>query len=119
VESLLRSLYGDVRAEERTPSYAGSSSVMDFLLKDDGVAIEVKVTAPRRAEKEIKPELLVDIEDYREHPSVRTLVAVVYDLASTIANPAGFANDLSGSRDGLDVRAFVVGWPLPGPGGPD
>lgn len=34
VESLLRFLYNDVRPEERTPSYAGSSSVMDFLLRD-------------------------------------------------------------------------------------
>lgn len=50
VESLLRFLYNDVRPEERTPSYAGSSSVMDFLLRDDGVAVEVKATRPGRSE---------------------------------------------------------------------
>lgn len=111
VEVLLRSLHSDVRAEERTPSYAGSSSVMDFLLKDKAIALEIKVTAPRRTEREIKPELLVDIDDYRRHPNVQTLIAIVYDLASTIRNPAGFENDLSGSREGLDVRVVVVGWP--------
>lgn len=51
-ESLLRFLYiySDVRPEERTPSYAGSSSVMDFLLRDDGVAVEVKATRLGRSE---------------------------------------------------------------------
>jgi hypothetical protein len=113
VECLLRSLYNDVRPEERTPSYAGSSSVMDFLIRHDAIAVEVKVTAPGRRDKHIKPELLVDFEDYRQHPSVRVLIAVVYDLASTVPNPAGFENDLSGMRNGLDVRVIVVGWPLP------
>jgi hypothetical protein len=31
--------------------------------------------------------LLVDIHDYQQHPSVETLIAVVYDLASTFDNP--------------------------------
>ncbi|MEX2374756.1 MAG: hypothetical protein WD942_04110 [Dehalococcoidia bacterium] len=114
VEFVLRGLYNDVRPEERTPSTAGSSSTIDFLLRDDAVAIEVKVTAPGRAEKQIKPELLVDIEDYQKHPDVRTLVIVVYDLASTYRNPVGFETDLTGSRGSLDVHVLVVGWTNPG-----
>lgn len=46
----IRMSYKDVRPEQRTPSYAGSSSVMDFLLRDDGVAVEVKATRPGRSE---------------------------------------------------------------------
>ena len=119
VESVLRALYVDVRPEERTPSYAGSSSVMDFLLRRDAVAVEVKVTSAGRTDRQIKPELLVDFEDYRQHPSVNVLLAVVYDMSSTIANPAGFESDLSGDRHGIDIRVIVVGWPLPSlpPGG--
>jgi hypothetical protein len=113
VESLLKSLYSDVRAEERTPSYAGASSVMDFLLKDEAVAVEVKVTAPGRLPKHIKNELLVDINDYQQHPSVRTLIAVVYDLASTFDNPTGFERDLTGWHRNIEVIVLVVGWPLP------
>lgn len=112
VESMLRSLYNDVRGEERTPSYAGSSSTMDFLLKDEEVAIEVKVTRQGRLEKHVKNELLIDINDYQGHPSVRTLIAVVYDIGGTFRNPAGFENDLTGRHRDLDVKVVVVGWPL-------
>jgi hypothetical protein len=86
---------------------------MDFLLKDEAVAVEVKVTAPGRLPKHIKNELLVDINDYQQHPSVRTLIAVVYDIASTFDNPTGFENDLSGQHGSIEVIVLVVGWPLP------
>lgn len=110
VEALLRCLYSDVRHEEPTPSSAGSSSRMDLHLREGSTAVEVKVTAASRGERQIKPELLVDINDYREHPRVETLVAVVYDLVGSFENPAGFEHDLSGMRDGLAVRVVVVPW---------
>lgn len=110
VEGLLRCLYSDVRHEEPTPSSAGSSSRMDLHLREGSTAVEVKVTATGRGERQIKPELLVDINDYREHPRVEVLVAVIYDLAGTFENPVGFEHDLSGMRDGLDVRVVVVPW---------
>ena len=48
VQDLLNSLlllhFEDVRPEEWTPSYAGGSKRMDFLLKDSEIAIEVKMT---------------------------------------------------------------------------
>jgi hypothetical protein len=83
---------------------------MDLHLREGSIAVEVKVTATGRGERQIKPELLVDINDYREHPRVETLVAVVYDLAGTFENPVGFEHDLGGMRDGLDVRVVVVPW---------
>jgi DpnII restriction endonuclease len=110
VELLLRSLYNDVRQEEPTPSSAGSSSRIDLHLREGRTAVEVKVTAPGRGEGRIKEEILVDMNDYRNHPTVDTLVVVVYDLAHTFDNVAGFEHDLSGMRDGLDVRVVVVPW---------
>ena len=68
------------------------------------------MTAPGRGERAIKQELLVDANDYREHPTVETLVIVVYDLFGTFENPAGFENDLGGTRDGLVVRVVIVPW---------
>jgi hypothetical protein len=113
VEVALRLMYPDVRPEEHTPSSAGSASRIDFLVKRERVAVEVKVTRPGRSEKQIKPEALVDIHDYQEHPSVDTLVIVVYDLASTFVNGDGFADDLSGTHGKLQVNVLVVGWPVP------
>ncbi len=43
VHMILRLHAEDVRPEEVTPSYAGSSSRMDFLLKREHVAVEVKM----------------------------------------------------------------------------
>lgn len=115
VEALLRTFYPDVRTEERTPSYAGSSSVMDFHLKAETAVVEVKVTREGRGEAEIKRELLVDIYDFREHPSVNRLIAVAYDLGSTFDNPTGFERDFSRMHGKLKVDVLVVGWPVPSP----
>jgi hypothetical protein len=109
-EMLLRSLYSDVRREEPTPSSAGSHSRMDLYLREGRTAVEVKATSPGRSEKQIKPELLTDINDYLGHPTVESLVIVIYDLANTFENPVGFEHDLSGIKDGLEVRVIVVPW---------
>jgi len=44
LHALLRLYFDDVRAEEWTPSYAGKSARMDFLLKNEKVVIEVPNT---------------------------------------------------------------------------
>ncbi len=42
LHALLRLFFNDIRAEEWTPSYAGGSSRMDFLLKRERIVVEVK-----------------------------------------------------------------------------
>ena len=44
LNALLRLNFDDVRPEEYTPSYAGSSTRVDFLLKKEKIVIEVKKT---------------------------------------------------------------------------
>ena len=44
LHSLLCLFFDDIRSEEGTPSYAGQSSRMDFLLKNESIVIEVKKT---------------------------------------------------------------------------
>lgn len=107
---VLRSLFNDVRDEERTPSSGGSSSQIDTYLREGSVAIEIKVTRPGRGERQIKPELLMDIHDYQGHPGVRTVIFAIYDLAETFVNPSGFEFDLSGRHGDVDVHVLVVPW---------
>jgi hypothetical protein len=107
LHALLRTLFDDVRAEEAVPSYAGAASRMDFLLKNEKVAVEAKMTRPTLRDKQIGEELIVDIARYRGHPDCNALVCFVYDPQGYIANPSGLENDLSGQKDGVNVRLVV------------
>jgi hypothetical protein len=108
VEAVLSLFYDDVRPEERAPSSAGSSSVIDFLVKDQSLAIEVKVASQRHGPKDLKEELLVDHHDYARHPNVRVLVTVVFDLDSAIRNVKGFESDLSMKGPPLERITIVA-----------
>ena len=94
LHALLRLEFDDIRKEEWTPSYAGSSSRMDFLLKQEQIVLEVKKTARRLKEKEIGEQLTIDIAHYQKHQNCKTLVCFVYDPESYIRNPKGLENDL-------------------------
>ena len=108
VDVVLRVLYEDVRPEERTPSSAGSSSTIDFLVRDASIAIELKVATATHRERKIKEELLIDRNDYKAHPSVRAVIAVVFDLTATIRNPRGFESDLFERRSDSVFEVVVV-----------
>lgn len=107
----IRLLYADTRAEEVTPSYGGPSGRMDFLVKAESAAVEVKVTRPGRGNKPIRDEIIIDQRTYSTHPHVRHMIAVVYDLADNFTNPAGFEDDLSGRTGDLQCTTLVVRWP--------
>jgi hypothetical protein len=111
VEVALRLVDDDVRAEEPASSLAGSSSIIDFLLPVRRTAVEVKVTRPGRGEKDVKRELVVDFHDFGKHPGVDRVVAVVYDLAGTFKNPAGFEEGLTGQVNTVETKVIVCPWP--------
>lgn len=115
VQDLLRALlcsrFDDVRAEECTPSYAGSASRMDFLLKAEKIVVEVKKTRQKLRDKEIGNELSIDIARYQSHPDCKELVCFVYDPDGFIRNPTALERDLS-KRDG-DFAVTVVIAPKP------
>ncbi|WP_395640034.1 hypothetical protein [Pseudolysinimonas sp.] len=112
-EVALRLLYNDVRTEERTPSYAGSSTTQDFLLFEVKTMVEIKVTRRGRGNVRIREEIDIDSMAYLAHPNVDRMVFVVYDLAATITNPQGFEHDLSTPINGHARDALVVPWPYP------
>lgn len=105
---LLRLFFDDIRPEERTPSHAGKSTRMDFLLKPEQIVIETKKTRRRLGAKEVGSELIIDIEHYKKHPDCRRLVCFVYDPENKIANPRGLETDLTKEEDRFSVTVFIV-----------
>jgi hypothetical protein len=111
LHSQLRPWIADIRPEEFTPSYAGSSTRMDFLLPAHKLVIETKRIRDRSHAAKVGNELIIDIEHYRRHPECDRLWCVVYDPLRLIPNPTGLVTDLEGHRstpDGsVQVRVFV------------
>lgn len=97
----------DVRPEEWTPSSAGSSKRMDFLLKDSEIAIEVKMTRPNLKDKEIGDQLIIDIAHYKQHNDCKSLYCFVYDPEGYIRNPRGLENDLQKIDKTFPVKVFI------------
>lgn len=62
---MLQPWIGDIRPEEFTPSYAGSSTRMDILLPSHGLVIETEVIRDRAHAKRVGDELIIDVEHYR------------------------------------------------------
>lgn len=107
LHALLWLFFDDIRPEETTPSYAGKSSRMDFLLKSEQTVIEVKKTRAGLGAKEVGSQLIEDIDRYKVHPDCRLLVCFVYDPEGLIANPRGIENDLSRDDGPMPVRVFI------------
>lgn len=108
LHALLDLYFDDIRAEEWTPSYAGKSSRMDFLLKDEQCVVETKMTRAGLGGKEVGDQLIIDIGRYGAHQDCKTLICFVYDPLMKIGNPDGLERDLSGTRDGISVKVIVA-----------
>lgn len=112
LHALLRPWISDIRPEEFTPSYAGSSTRMDFLLPTHELVIETKIVRDRAHAKKVGDELIIDIEHYRKHPSCKSLWCVIYDPDQLITNAQGLKADLEGPRSSKEgevrVRVFVL-----------
>ena len=98
LHALLRPWINDIRPEEFTPSYAGSSTRMDFLLPAHALVIETKIVRDRAHAKTIGNELIIDIDHYRKHPDCKRLWCVIYDPEHFITNADGLRTDLEGER---------------------
>ena len=112
LHALLRPWVANIKPEEFTPSYAGSSTRMDFLLPEHRTVIELKFVRDAEHAKRIGNELIVDIEHYRKHPDCGTLWCVLYDPEHLIRNPEGLKKDLEGSRSSkngtVEVRVLIL-----------
>ena len=105
--ALLKLFFDDVRPEEYTPSYAGSASRVDFLLKSEQIIIEIKKTRKGLAAKQIGEQLIIDSQRYQAHPDCKHLVCFVYDPEGRVANPNGIEKDLTKEINGTPVSVFI------------
>ena len=95
LHALLKMYFDDIRTEESTPSVAGASSRIDFLLKKEQIGIEVKKTRKGLTVQKLRGELIEDIAQYKSHPDCKKLICFVYDPEWKLGNPNGIMNDLN------------------------
>lgn len=107
LHGLLRLFFNDVRAEEWCPSYAGGSSRMDFLLKDEKIILEVKKTRKGLDDKELGKQLIEDKAKYQVHPDCKKLICFIYDPEGRIINPQGLINDLKSQNGAFEVTIII------------
>lgn len=81
--------FNDVRREEFVPSDGLSSSRIDFLLKEERIAIETKYAKGGNA-KSLQDELTIDVSRYQEHPDVCAICCFVFDSDGSITNTTAF-----------------------------
>lgn len=108
LHAILKCYFDDVRPEEYCPSYAGSSSRLDFLLKKEKVIIEAKYATNKLKDKKIGEQLIIDIKRYETHPDCDTLFCFVYDPDGNIQNPTALENDLSGQHGKSNFKVKVI-----------
>jgi hypothetical protein len=108
LHAILKLEFDDVRPEEWTPSYAGKSARVDFLLKKEKIIIEVKKTRNGLAGKEVGDQLLIDIQRYQKHPDCKFLICFIYDPEGKIPNPKGIENDLSKTENGMKIVTLIT-----------
>ena len=107
LHALLRVHFDDVRSEEWTPSYAGRSSRMDFLLKADEIVVETKMTREGLDAGKVGDQLTVDAAHYKGHADCKTLICFVYDPHNRIKNPRGVESDLD-QLSVPDVKVIAI-----------
>jgi hypothetical protein len=105
--ALLDTRFEDIRPEEWGPSYAGGSNRVDFLLKNESVLVEIKMTREGLSNRRLGEELIIDVAHYKQVPGCQALVCFVYDPERRLNNPRGIENDLSNVTDGLGVTVLI------------
>lgn len=108
LHGLLRIFFDDVRPEDYVPELAGAKSRVDFLLKEERIVVEVKMTRRNLGTREIGEQLITDIARYKAHPDCGALVAFVYDPDRRIKNRRALEVDLTKRHDELGVYVYVA-----------
>ncbi|MEM9461853.1 MAG: hypothetical protein AAGF11_47280 [Myxococcota bacterium] len=109
LHALLRVFFDDIRREDPSPTNAGASSRIDFVLPEHRIAIELKHARESMTAKSLGDELSVDRQRYEAHPQVAHLVSLILDPKGLISNPRGLERDLStaSARSGLSSTVRI------------
>jgi hypothetical protein len=106
LQALLTTEFSDVRSEEAVASVAGANSRIDFFLKPEKIAIEVKAPHSHLSDLELGQQLLHDLARYKAHTGVQTLFFFIWDPDHYIRNPAGLRNDVQ--QEAADRSVHVI-----------
>lgn len=80
---------------------------MDFVLRDEKLVIETKMTREGLDEKRLGEELLIDIAKYKKFQYCETLVCFIYDPEGRVQNPGGLESDLEKATKDIKVKVFI------------
>lgn len=109
LHALLKVDFDDVRPEEQTQSYAGSSTLADFVLPDIEVVIEVKYARTASDKKRLGNEIIIDIPHYETHTDCERMFVLIYDPKRVLKNPVGWKKDLEKREfKGKPIQVFVA-----------
>lgn len=109
LHALLKLHFDDVRPEEQTQSYAGSSALADFVLPEIKVVIEVKYARIASDTKRLANEIIIDIPHYETHSDCERMFVLVYDPKRVLKNPVGWVKDLEKQKfKGNPIQVFVA-----------
>lgn len=96
--ALLRLFFDQVYPEEWTPSYLGKSTKMDFLIKDQKIVIETKMTSGNLRDKALGKQLIEDTYHYNESKDCEILFCFIFDPEKQIRDPARIKADLERTK---------------------
>ncbi|GAA5237167.1 hypothetical protein FOZ76_18705 [Verticiella sediminum] len=102
--ALLRTHFDNVKPEEITPSLAGSSSRVDFLLVNEQTGIEAKMMRHSLTERELGKQLLLDLAQFPSHSQCQSLIFLVYDPTHMIRNPVDLRKGVIDAARGFPVE---------------
>ena len=106
-EALLHTRFDDIRPEEWTPSIAGKASRIDFLLTQEQIMVEMKMSHEGLNDGKQSDELIIDSDKYKVHPDYKGLFCFIYDPEHRLKNPDGIESDLSRKTDSLSMRVQI------------
>lgn len=107
LHAILKLHFDDIRPEEPTQSLGGKSARIDFVIKDEKCAIEVKFAKKNHENKKIGDELAIDIQRYQKNPDCKRLIFFIYDPEKVIQNPVGFEKDYTNNNGLLKIITYV------------
>lgn len=107
IEGILALFFDDVRVEQYIPSYANSSTRIDFLLPEHGLGVELKHTRGSIKMPNLANELIVDKARYATYNGITHLIALVFDFDKRLRNPKGLERDLSQKRSDANITVTV------------
>ena len=104
--ALLRTHFDNVKLEETTPSIAGASSRMDFLLVNERTGVEAKMMRDTLTERKLGEQLLLDISHFPAHSQCDSLIFLIYDPNHMIRNPTALREEVTAAARGFSVEVL-------------